>query len=138
MSGSGISWPVFKSAPRSRQITMPAPQHSVFTGRMPFLQPNEQRQSTDEYMIIDNSDDDDDDCCWMIGTSTNIMYASISCLACFQKLPQADIIYCTKPYKYQLSLIDRRDRAVLLTELDDLCYKLQWSSVGARRHCQLS
>ena len=30
MSGSGISWAVCKSAPRSRLITMPAPHHSVF------------------------------------------------------------------------------------------------------------
>jgi len=30
-----------KSASRSRQITMPAPQCSVFTGRMPFLPPNQ-------------------------------------------------------------------------------------------------
>ena len=30
MSGSGISWAMCKSAPRSRQITMPAPNHSVF------------------------------------------------------------------------------------------------------------
>ena len=30
MSGSGISWATCKSAPRSRQITMPAPHHSVF------------------------------------------------------------------------------------------------------------
>ena len=29
-SGSGISWAVCKSAPRSRQTTMPAPHHSVF------------------------------------------------------------------------------------------------------------
>ena len=41
MSGSGISC---KSAPRSRQTTMPAPNHSVFTGRMPFLPPNQQQQ----------------------------------------------------------------------------------------------
>jgi len=34
-------------APRSRQITMPVPQHSVFTGRMPFLPPNQQHQSTE-------------------------------------------------------------------------------------------
>jgi len=34
-------------APRSRQITTPVPHHSVFTGRMPFLPPNQQRQSTD-------------------------------------------------------------------------------------------
>jgi len=34
--------------------------------------------------------------------------------------------------KYQLSLIDPRNRIVLC------CYKLQRSSVGARRYCQLS
>jgi len=49
VSGSGISWAMCKSALRSRQITMPEPHHSVFfTGRMPFLPPNQQRQSTDE------------------------------------------------------------------------------------------
>jgi len=47
VSGSGISWTICKSAPRCRQITTPAPNHSVFTGRMPFLPPNEQRQSTE-------------------------------------------------------------------------------------------
>ena len=41
-------WAVRKSAPRSRQITTPAPHHSVFfTGRMPFLPPSQQRQSTE-------------------------------------------------------------------------------------------
>jgi len=30
VSGSGISWAICKSAHRSRQITMPAPHHSVF------------------------------------------------------------------------------------------------------------
>ena len=47
VSGSGISWATCKSAPHSRQITTPAPHHSVFTGRMPFLPPNQQRQSTE-------------------------------------------------------------------------------------------
>ena len=45
MSGSGISWATCKSAPRSRQTTMPAPHCSkFFTGRMPFLPPNQQHQ----------------------------------------------------------------------------------------------
>ena len=36
VSGSGISWAICKSAPRSRQITTSAPHHSVFlTGQMP-------------------------------------------------------------------------------------------------------
>ena len=47
VSSSGISWAICKSAPRSRQITTPAPHHSVFTGRMPFLPPSQQRQSTE-------------------------------------------------------------------------------------------
>jgi len=44
---SGFSWNICKSAPRSRQITTPAPHHLVFTGRMPFLPPNQQHQSTE-------------------------------------------------------------------------------------------
>jgi len=49
VSGSGISWAICKSAPRSRQITMHAstPPLTFFTGRMPFLPPNQQRQSTE-------------------------------------------------------------------------------------------
>jgi len=38
---------MFKCAPRSRQTTTPTPHHSVFTGRMPFLPPNQQHQSTE-------------------------------------------------------------------------------------------
>ena len=49
VSGSGISWDICKSAPCSRQTTIPVPYHSVFTGRMPFLLPNQQRQSTRAY-----------------------------------------------------------------------------------------
>jgi len=45
---SGISWIICKSsAPCSRQITMPVHHHSVFTGWMPFLPPNQQRRSTE-------------------------------------------------------------------------------------------
>jgi len=47
VSGSGISWAICKSTPRSRQITTPAPRHSVFTGWMPFLLPIQQHQSTE-------------------------------------------------------------------------------------------
>ena len=50
MSGIGISWAICKSASRSRQITMPVPHHSsFFTGRMPFLPPNQQRPSTEGF-----------------------------------------------------------------------------------------
>ena len=42
VSGSGISWAMCKSAPRSRQITMPAPHHSVFyrPDALPAAQPS--------------------------------------------------------------------------------------------------
>ena len=41
VSGSGISWAICKSAPRSRQITMPTPHHSVFyqPDALPVAQP---------------------------------------------------------------------------------------------------
>jgi len=46
--GSGISWTICKSfAPRSRQITTLTPHHSIFTGRMLFLTPNQHCQSTE-------------------------------------------------------------------------------------------
>ena len=43
MGCSGISWTICKqSAPRSRQITTPTPHHSIFTGQMLSLTPNQQ------------------------------------------------------------------------------------------------
>ena len=42
---SGISWAICKSAPRSWQITMPAPHHSVFY--RPDALPTAQRQGTE-------------------------------------------------------------------------------------------
>jgi len=40
------------SAPCSRQTTTPAPHHSFFTDRMPFLPPNQQRQSAEGKYLI--------------------------------------------------------------------------------------
>ena len=45
VSGSGISWVICKSTPRSRQITTPTPHQSVSTGGMTSLPPNQQRQA---------------------------------------------------------------------------------------------
>jgi len=41
VSGSGTSWAICKSAPRPKQITMPASHHSVFYGldALPATQP---------------------------------------------------------------------------------------------------
>jgi len=45
---NGIRWTICKSlALCLRQITMPAPHHSVFTGRTLFLTPNQQCQNTE-------------------------------------------------------------------------------------------
>ena len=52
VSGSGISWAICKSAPRSRQIPCQHPTAQFFTGRMPFLPPNQQRQSTEGKCVM--------------------------------------------------------------------------------------
>jgi len=46
VSGSGISWAICKSEPRSRQITTPAPRHSVFyrPDALPAAQPTASKQ----------------------------------------------------------------------------------------------
>ena len=48
LRSSGIRWTICKqSAPHSRQITTSIPHHSIFTGWMLFLMPNQQCQSTE-------------------------------------------------------------------------------------------
>ena len=46
VSGSGICWAICKSAPHPRQPRQ-HPTTQFFTGRMPFLPPNQQHQSTE-------------------------------------------------------------------------------------------
>ena len=41
-----LGWAIYKSAPRSRQITMPAPHHSVFYRPDALSAANQQRQSS--------------------------------------------------------------------------------------------
>jgi len=41
VSGSGISWAVCKSAPRSKQLTTPAPHHSVLQAGCTFCCPTD-------------------------------------------------------------------------------------------------
>jgi len=59
VSGSGISWAVCKSAPRSRQITTPAPQHSVFyrSDALPAAQPTASKHCRQWKHILLFSDD---------------------------------------------------------------------------------
>jgi len=54
VSGNGICWAICKSAPHPRQPCQ-HPTTQFFTGRMPFLPPNQQCQSTegiDTYIVI--------------------------------------------------------------------------------------
>ena len=53
MSGSGISWAICKSAPRSRQITTPVPLHSVFYRPDALPATHQQRQSTEGTTVGD-------------------------------------------------------------------------------------
>jgi len=49
----GISMTIGKqSAPRSGQVITPTPQHTIFTGRMLFLMPSQQCQSTEGIYYI--------------------------------------------------------------------------------------
>jgi len=51
-SGNGITWAICKSAPCSKQTPCQHPTTQFFTGRMPFLPPNQQRQSTEGYKAL--------------------------------------------------------------------------------------
>jgi len=62
VSGTGISWAIWKSATSPRQITTPASHHLIFTGQVPFLPPNQQCKSTKginiaEYPLLLNAFD---------------------------------------------------------------------------------
>ena len=93
VSGSGISWAICKSAPRSRQITTPAPHHSsFFTGQMPFLPPNQQHQGNiiKAYQVI-HSDIDIDQPVYIYE------FTSLSkCVSCLRKVTvhYATLYYC--------------------------------------------
>jgi len=59
-SGSGISWAICKSASRSRQITMPAPHHSIVFLRpdaLPAAQPTVSKHWRDKlWMAVQNAE----------------------------------------------------------------------------------
>jgi len=59
VSGSGISWAVCKSAPRSRQITTPTPYHSVFyrPDAVPAAQPTASEHWRQLYWPFNRSND---------------------------------------------------------------------------------
>ena len=57
VSGSGISWAICKTAPRSRQITTPAPHHSVFyrPDALPAAQPTASEHWKEKYTEVKQS-----------------------------------------------------------------------------------
>ena len=52
VSGSGISWAIYKSASRSRQITTPVPHHSVFyrPDALPAAQPTASKHYSQNHL----------------------------------------------------------------------------------------
>ena len=58
--------------PRFRQTTMPAPTTQFFTGRMPFLPPNQQRQRTEGTALRNISDN-----YWCFDVSLFTYYVSL-------------------------------------------------------------
>jgi len=81
---SGTTWTICKSfVPLCRQITTPAPQHSVFTGRMPFLRPTTQRDTVRDPVHIGRGQrhttmvNDDSHDCWFVSAAAREKRLSI-------------------------------------------------------------
>jgi len=88
--GSSISWTICNSksfVSRSRQITVPVPHHSVFIGRMTFLPPNQQRQSTEGKWYI------------QVQAKINNITCLNNCNHSFVLIPlyTSTNLFCTKP-----------------------------------------
>ena len=77
VSGSGISWAKCNCAPRSRQITMPAPHHSVFyrPDALPATQPTASKH-------------------WMHTGTPNLLYLTIGRTERLVKLTWVELYYC--------------------------------------------
>jgi len=82
VSGSGVSWAICKSAPRSRQIAMPAPHHSVFyrPDGLPATQPTASKHWRQDLCVAQ---------CWVISSWLTLLtpvvlmliYQSVSLVA---------------------------------------------------------
>jgi len=51
-SGNGISWAIYKSAPRSRQITMPTPTTQFLQAGCPFCHPTNSVKALQEISVV--------------------------------------------------------------------------------------
>ena len=81
VSGSGISWAICKSVPRSRQITTPAPNHSVFLqARCPSCRPTNSVKALKAEVAL----------------SLNHYYLHIGWILCSNFWPSGSISWSTK------------------------------------------
>ena len=80
VSGSGISWAVCKSAPRSRQITTPAPHHSFFY--RPDALPATQPTASKHWRQV---------CCWQF-TARNFFSYTVTVFQLLLQLQSPDTI----------------------------------------------
>ena len=83
--GSGIGWTICKqSAPRSRHTTTPTPHHSMFTGRMLSLTPNQQCQGTECVIAFKQYDYKPVDCTGVWQTTVRRHLKTHYCQQAFQ------------------------------------------------------
>jgi len=91
VNSNGISWAICNSAPLPRQITMPAPHHSFFTGQMPFLPCNQHCQSTEGqlklFSLIDLQKNNRPNIISLLFLEENLFYSSTElCRQCCDML----------------------------------------------------
>ena len=125
MSGSCISWATCKSALCSRYITMPVPHHLVFyrPDALPAAHPTVSkhwRQTNNNQNFKKLEIAENKKLSYRRGTARYVVSVEILTTATQQ----------CKNYLH--------DKIVCKTQVDDLCDKLQWLNVGARRYYKLS
>jgi len=126
-NGSGISWTICKqSAPGSRQITTPTPHHSIFTGRVLFLTPNQQCQGTEDKLI---REDTVQSICVCAGTCCQ-WYIRRSCFATttYRKVRIAASVH---QLIFQVGF-----EANISVVIDSVCYTVCFVCVCCQRYCQ--
>jgi len=109
VSGSGISWAVCKSAPRSRQISTPAPRHSVFyrLDALPAAQPTVSKHWRPMYGWCPCSrpaQADDNDTAHYSGSNTSSLLRMLIRCRVFADLPSTAAAAAPSLYAGRLSV----------------------------------
>jgi len=98
--GSGINWAIWKSAPRSRQITTPAPHHSVFYSLDALLaaRPTASKHWRHYNSIINNMQIvlSDKQCWWLLLAAIVTAWMNATCLlpSAAASLPALVLFHC--------------------------------------------